>query len=178
MIFLSEDWEQTYWELEIRKLNFHDVVRKLEKKKGTLKKSLCDADWLRKARNEIVAHPLYIANPFEMKRKGYLEYREPDLHIWAYKIMLRDIRKLLQFLEPEKRKKIEEKKFRTVDSQGKTVQEFSAMDYITQKKPQPYDIRDFTYWRVIHNEMIEELAFRAYTYLVGIMNTLFPEYAK
>jgi len=173
LIFLSEDWEQTYWEIEVGKLRFHKVVKKLREKNKKLGKSLDDAIWLRKARNEIVAHPIYIGNPFTMKKAGYLEFIEPELQIWASKIMLRDISKLLRFVEPDKRKEIEEKKF-TTKSKGKRVEEFSVMDYIKQRKPVRYEQRDFLLWRLIHNELMEEIAFQVYRRMVNIMNALFP----
>lgn len=93
------------------KLRFYKIVKRLGRMNRKLSGLLDDAIWLRKARNEIVAHPIYIGNPFVMKKPGYLEFEEPELQIWASKIMLRDISKLLWFVEPDKRKEIEEKKF-------------------------------------------------------------------
>jgi hypothetical protein len=159
MIFLSEDWEQTYWEIEVGKLRFYKIVERLGKMNRKLSGLLADAIWLRKARNEIVAHPIYIGNPFVMKKPGYLEFEEPELQIWASKIMLRDISKLLWFVEPDKRKEIEEKKFTKKGDQGRILEEFSVMDYIKQRKPVRYEPADFLRWRVIQNELIGEIAF-------------------
>jgi len=58
---------------------------------------------------KLLAHSIYVGNPFIMKKPGHLEFQELELQIWACKIMLRDISKLLQFVEREKRKEIEEK---------------------------------------------------------------------
>lgn len=174
LIFLSEDWEQTYWEIEVGKLGFYKIVKKLRDKNKKLSRSLNDAIWLRKARNEIVAHPIYIGNPFVMKNVGHLEFKELELQIWACKIMLRDISKLLRFVEPDKRKEIEEKKFKKTE-QGRILEEFSVMDYIKQRKPVRYEPTDFMYWRVIQNELMEEIAFQAYRRMVSTMNTLFQQ---
>jgi len=173
LIFLSEDWEQTYWEIEVGKLRFHKIVKKLRDKNRKLSRSLDDATWLRRTRNEIVAHPIYIANPFTRLHAGYLEYKNPELQIWACKIMLRDIGKLLRFVEPDKRKEIEEKTFKKT-RQGRILEEFSVMDYIKQRKPVRYEPMEFFYWRIIQNELIEEIAFQAYRRMVSTMNTLFP----
>jgi len=178
LIFLSEDWEQTYWEIEVGKLKFYKIVEKIRAKNKKLSGLLNDAIWLRRARNEIVAHPIYIANPFAVKKKGYIEPIEPELQIWANKIMLRDISKLLRFVEPDKRKEIEEKKFTTKNEQGKIVEEFSVIDYIKQRKPVRYELFDFLYWRSIQNELIEEIAFQAYKRMANRKNVLFPTTAK
>jgi hypothetical protein len=173
LIFLSEDWEQTYWEIEVGRLRFKKVVDKLRANRK-LRELLDDADWLRRVRNQIVAHPIYIGNPFVIKKAGTLEFAELDRQIWACKIMLRDLRKLLEFAEPEKRKEIEEKKITTKDAQGSILEEFSVIHYITQQKPVRYEPTEFLYWRVIQNELIEEIAFHACRRMASIMNTLFP----
>jgi hypothetical protein len=48
------------------------------------------------------------------------------------------------------------------------------MDYIKQRKPVRYEPADFMRWRVIQNELIEEIAFQAYRRMANMMNTLFP----
>lgn len=174
LIFLSEDWEQTYWEIEVKKFSFKKVIEELRRTNDKCTSLLRDADWLRKTRNEIVAHPLYIGNPFEIKQPGTLTPREPELEIWANRIMLRDIRKLLQFVEPDKRKTIEEKTFSKRDTKGKILEEFSVLDYLEQRKPVRYEPFDFTYWRIIQNELIEEIAFQAYRRMIKVLNALFP----
>jgi len=174
LIFLSEDWEQTYWEIEVGKLSFYKIIKRLREMNRKLSGMLDDAIWLRRARNEIVAHPIYIGNPFTMKKPGHLEFQEPELQIWACKIMLRDISKLLQFVEREKRKEIEEKKFKKTE-QGRILEEFSVMDYIKQRKPVRYEPIDFMYWRAIQNELIEEIGFQAYRKMVSTINTLFQQ---
>lgn len=173
LIFLSEDWEKTYWEVEIKKIRFYEITKRLRNVNKKLDDSLKLAEWLRKARNEIVAHPFYIGNPFKVKEPGVLEPKELEQQIWACKIMLRDIRKLLQFVESSKRKEIEEKTFNARDEQGRIVEEFSVIDFLEQRRPVRYDIFDFFYWRVIHNELIEEIAFQAYVKMVKMMNALF-----
>jgi hypothetical protein len=91
LIFRSEYWEETYWEIEVKKLGFRDIIRRLAKT-GGLGQTINHAHWLRKARNEITAHPSYVEIPFNVKA-GALENRDLDQYIWASKTMLRDIRK-------------------------------------------------------------------------------------
>jgi len=173
LIFLSEDWEQTYWEIEVGKPRFSKIIERLRTNRK-LRGVLDDADWLRRVRNKIVAHPIYIGNPFVLKKASTLELAEPEQQIWACKIMLRDLRELLEFAEPDKRKEIEEKPITKKDDQGRILEEFSVMDYIKQRKPVRYEPFEFMYWRVIQNELIEDIAFHAYRRMASIMRTLFP----
>jgi len=175
LIFLSEDWEQAYWEIEVKRFGFRDVIKKLKNRSSKIDKGLVDADWLRKARNQIVAHPLYIGNPFEVRKAGYIEFRDPELQIWASKIMLRDLKRLLQFIEPNKRSEIEKQKFTAKDDQGKIVEEIPFIDFLKQRKPVRYEGHDFLRWRAIQNELIEEIAFQAFKRMVRILNNLFPK---
>jgi len=175
LIFQSEEWEETYWEIEVKKLQFSKVIKRL-RENTELGDLLRKADWLREARNEIAAHPLYIGNQFEMRKPGYLEPKEVEQQIWACNTMLRDIKKLLRFVEPDKKREIEEKKFTKKDSRnGRTLEEFSVKDFLRLQKPIRYEMHDFLLWRVIQNELIEEIAFLAYRKMVETINALFPK---
>jgi hypothetical protein len=175
LISVSEEWEEAYWEMEMKKPNFSQIIKRLKNSNRDLVETLKDADWLRKARNEIVAHPLYVGNTFEVAKSGHLEMTEFEHHMWASKTMLRDIRKLLRFVEPATRRTIEEKKFTKRDGSGRTLEEFSVMDHLKQRKPVRYELTDFLYWKAIQNELIEEIAFGAYGRMVSVINSLFPK---
>ena len=175
LIFQSEDWEETYWELEVKKIGFHKIIQRAEKSSPKLKKVLKDADWLRRARNEVAAHPLYVANLFGVDRKtGYLKMKETDEAIWASKIMFRDIRKLLRFLEPSKAREIKEKKWSARTTQGKILEEFPVKDFARADflKQRPIDFTTFMTWYATQSEIIEEVAFNAYRRMVEIINSI------
>jgi len=171
LIFQSkEEWEETYWWLEVGRVRFQTIINNLKCNKQLSN----DAIWLRKVRNKIAVHPLYIGNVFDVKGNGVIEIKELEHYIWAFKAMLRDLRTLLQFIEPNKKRIIEEKKISKRDNDGKILEEYSVMDFLRQQKPIRYETWDFVNWRVIHNELIEEIAFEAYTRMVRTMNALFP----
>ena len=175
LIFSSEDWEETYWEIEVKRLRFSEILNRLGKGTSRLADVLGDANWLREVRNEIVAHPLYIGSFFDMKEPGVLEWKSLERLIWASRTMLKDIKKLLRFVGPDKRKAIEEKPFRKTDAEGKILDEFSVGDFLNLRRRVSYEESDFMYWKVIQNELVEEIALLAYRKMVRIINTLFPE---
>lgn len=151
-------------------MGFDDVIKKVKKSNFKPNGLLKDANWLRQARNEVAAHPLYIGNYIEPRKNGIFELKETDEIIWANKIMFRDIKKLLRFLEPSKKKEIEEKKISKKDSQGKILEEFSVKNFLKQQK---FEISNFVLWYAIQNELIEEIAFNAYRRMVEIINAVF-----
>jgi hypothetical protein len=175
LIFSSEDWEETYWEIEMKKFGFKEILNRLGEKKGKVTEILKDADWLRKARNQIVAHPLYIGSFFDIERPGYLEEKGLERLIWATRTMVRDIKKLLQFVELDKRKAIEEKPISKKTKDGRILEEYSVGDFLNLRRPKRYDYADFLLWKAIQNGLVEEIAFLAYAKMVRIVNTLFPE---
>ncbi len=172
LISHSEQWEEVYWEIEVKKPTFARLIERWAKI-GGLEKSVDHANWLQEVRNEITVHPPYVAMTFDLKA-GVLETREIDQYIWASRTMLRDIRKLLRFLQPDQRKKFEEEKFSKRDGQGKILEEFTVSDYLSQQKPVRYEPGDFLYWRVLQNKLIEEIAFQAYERMGETINSLFP----
>lgn len=175
LIFYFEEWEETYWEIEVKKLKFSKVIERL-RQTGKFGDILRNADWLREVRNQVVAHPLYIGNPFEMTKPGHLEPKGVEQEIWACNTMLRDIKKLLRFVEPEKRKEIEEKKISKKSSHdGKTLEEFSVKDLLGSQELFRHQLGNFLYWKAIQNELIEEIAFLAYKRMVETINVLFPQ---
>jgi hypothetical protein len=170
LIFLSEDWEETYWEIEIKKLSFVDVIKKAQNAKiVTLNELLEDANWLRNARNEVVAHPLYVGNYFELNELGQLELKETEQLIWANKVMFRDVKKLLRFLDSKKRKEMEEMKITEEDSQGKILEEMRLKDFLKEPK---FKVGNFILWFGLQNQLVEEIAFQAYRKMVAIINNL------
>ena len=159
----SEDWEETYWRVEIGKMTFGDILREVKTRKiKALTKCIKDADWLRMVRNRIGAHPPYISDYFRLKKLDQL--------IWANKLMFRDIRKLLQSLEPQKRKEVEMEKITVKDSWGKEIESTPFKDFL--KDPTKIKIANYFDWFLIQNMLLEELAFEAYKKMVKIVNGL------
>lgn len=170
LIFLSEDWEETYWEIEIKELSFVDVIQKAQNRKiVTPSELLKDANWLRNARNEVAAHPLYVGNYFELNELRQLELKKTEQLIWANKVMFRDIKRLLRFLDSKKRKEMEEEKMATKNSQGKILEETSLKDFLKEPK---FEVSNFILWFGLQNRLVEEIAFQAYRKMVAIINNL------
>jgi len=170
LIFLSEDWEETYWEIEIRKLRFVDVIKKAQNAKiVTLNGLVEDAHWLRNVRNEVAVHSLYVSNYFELNELGQLELKETEQLFWANKVMFRDIKKLLRFLDSKKRKEMEEEKMTKKDSQGKILEEMRLKDFLKEPK---FEVGNFILWFGLQNQVVEEVAFEAYRKMVVIINNL------
>lgn len=169
LISTSEDWEETFWEIEMKKLNFCKLIERIQKTKMVSKEILDDAHWLRQARNEIAAHPMYIGHAFELKEPCYVIPLKPDVGFWSNKVMLRDIRKLLCFIEPEQRKKFEEEKISSRNSSGELITEISLNDFFLR---QEFGFSNFIMWGTIQETILEELAFEAYIKAVKIINAV------
>ena len=123
---------------------------------------------MRQVRNEIAAHPMYIGHDFDIKDPNYIVPKAPDIVIWSNKVMLRDLRKLLAFLEPEKKKKFEEEKF-SMRRNGKVLKEISLKDYL---KTQDFNTPTFLLWGTVQETILEELAYDAYVRAVKIINEI------
>jgi hypothetical protein len=175
LIFRTPDWEETYWEIEVKKLRFSEVIKRLRENKKQ-RESLKNADWLRKVRNDIAAHPLYIGSQLTFKESGMLQPKGLEEQIWARNTMVRDLKKLLEFLDPEKRKEMEDKKITCKDDQGRTTEEYSVADFIAKRKD--CEITDLFLWKAIQNELIEEVAFVAFGKMVETLNVFRPELAS
>jgi hypothetical protein len=169
LISTSEDWEETYWEIEMRKIDFHEIIERIKKTNVVPKEILSDAHWLRQIRNKIAVHPTYIGNPFELRNPPYVVPREPEEFFWAIKVMLRDIRKLLQFTEPAKRKEFEESKISSRNARGEILSEITLKDFL---QSQGGDFGNVILWGAIQESIMEELAYEAYAKSVKIINTI------
>ena len=162
LIVTSEDWEETYWQIERKKMSFGHILEKA-KEIEALTRFYKDANWLRKIRNKIGAHPTYISEYFELRNRDQL--------IWANKVMFKDIRKLLQFLPPQKRKKtVETTKLYAKTPEGK---EFGTR-YLKEFLNNPTKIgpETFSDWWNFQSVILEELSFEAYKRMAKIVNAL------
>jgi len=168
LISISDDWEETYWEIETKKIIFAKIIERIQKTKLVSNQVISDTHWLRQVRNEIAAHPMYIGCDFDIKEPNYIVPRTPDIAIWSNKVMLRDFKKLLAFLEPEKRKKFEEEKF-SARRNGKILKEISLKDYL---KTQDFNSPTFLLWGTVQEAILEELAYDAYVKAVKIINDI------
>ena len=130
---------------------------------------LSDTHWLRQVRNEIAAHPMYIGHDFYLKEPNYIVPRTPDVILWSNKVMFRDLRKLLRFLDSEKRKKFEEEKISTRNPKGDILTEISLKDFL---QSQEFNVSNFILWGTIQETILEELAYEAYVKAVRIINTI------
>jgi len=164
LIFNSEDWERKYWELEIKKLTFGDILNEIKKTKiKTLTRFIKDADWLRKVRNIIVAHPTYIAD--------YTELKGNDQIIWANKMMLKDLRKILQFFDAKKRKELEQLPLILKTRDGKTVKESETLGQFL-KQPVKIEVANYFDWWGFQKGLLVHLAFEAYKRMSKVINGL------
>jgi hypothetical protein len=169
LISISDDWEKTYWELETKKINFSKLIEEIQKTKLISKQVISETHWLRQVRNEIAAHPMYIGHDFDIKEPNYIVPRTPDIVIWSNKVMFRDLRKLLSFLDSEKKKKFEEEKISARSSEGKVISEISLKDFL---QSQDYNTPNFILWGTIQETILEELAYDAYVKAVRIINEI------
>lgn len=170
LIVTSEDWEKTYWEIRMKESTFGKIIDKVkrESKKNrelkSLTKFLDDANWLRRVRNEIVAHPTYIPD--------YLELRRDDELVLANRIMLRDIRHLLQFFNPQKRKQLEMEKLTAKTPEGKKVGESEPLKEFLKTPMKINDANYFTWW-AFQTGVLTHLALEAYERMSKVINGLY-----
>jgi hypothetical protein len=167
LISISDDWEETYWEIETKKIKFSKLIEKIQKTRLVSSEVLSDTHWLRQVRNEIAAHPMYIGNEFDLKEPNYIVAQTPDIVIWSNKVMFRDLRKLLRFLDSEKRKKFEEEKISSRSSEGKVLAEISLKDFLQSRE---FNTPTFILWGTIQETILEELSYDAYAKAVRIIN--------
>jgi len=166
LIATSEDWEETYWQIEIRRMTFGGILKELKRRKyEPLSKFIEDANWLRELRNRVAAHPTYVS------AQAYFERSTRDQIIWENKVMFRDIRKLLNFLSPQKRKEfVETRKLTGVNSQGKVVEERYFRDVLSD--PTKIDPRTWLDWEGFQSSILGDLALEAYKRMAKIVNGL------
>lgn len=170
LIVTSKDWEKTYWEIRMKESSFGKIIDKIkrESKKNRELKSLTrflkDANWLRRVRNEIVAHPTYIPD--------YLELRREDELVLANRMMFRDIRHLLQFFTPQRRKKFEMEKLTAKTPKGKTVRESKPLKEFLND-PMKIDVAIYFNWWAFQTGLLIYLALEAYEKMSKIINGLY-----
>ena len=170
LIVTSEDWEKTYWEIRTKENTFGKIIDRIkrESKKNRELKSLTrfldDANWLRKVRNEIVAHPTYIPDYPELKREDEL--------VLANRIMFRDIRHLLQFFNPQKRKQLEMQKLTAKTPEGKIVGESEPLEDFL-RNPMKIDVADYFNWWGFQTGLLSDLALEAYERMSKVINGLY-----
>jgi len=166
LIATSEDWEETYWQIVIRKTTFGSILKELKGRKyEPLRKFIEDANWLRELRNRVAAHPTYVST------QAYHKRSTRDQIIWENKVMFRDIRKLLNFLSPQKRKEIMETwKLTGYNSEGKVVEERYFKDVFSD--PTKIDPRTYLDWQGFQSSILRELALEAYKRMAKIVNGL------
>lgn len=165
LIGASEDWEETYWRIQAKQMTFGNLLEEVKREKiKKLKPFIEDADWLRKVRNEVAAHPTYISDYFELKDRYQL--------IWANRIMFRDIRRLLHFLSPQKRMEMGKSKITMKSSEGKKIEESECLgDFLSN--PKKTEVDTFFNWWTFEYGLLFELALEAYGRMAKIMNGLY-----
>jgi len=170
LIVTSEDWKKTYWQIENRVMTFGQILAEMDEqiKRRNLEpltKFAKDAKWLKKVRNEIAAHPTYVDG------SAYFERSTHDQIVWENKVMFRDIRKLLQFLSPQKRKEmVETGKLTGVNSEGKVVETRYFKDFLND--PTKIDPHTWSDWEGFQLSILEKLALEAYKRMGKIVNGL------
>jgi hypothetical protein len=170
LIATSEDWKKKYWQIENRKMTFGTILAEMgeqieRRKLEPLTKFVKAAEWLKNVRNEVSAHPTYVDG------STYFERSTRDQIVWENKVMFRDIRKLLQFFSPQRRKeKIETTKLTGFNSEGKVVETRYFKDFLDDPtKIAPHTWSD---WQSFQLSILEELAFKAYKRMAKIVNGL------
>jgi hypothetical protein len=173
LISISEEWEETYWEIEMKNLTYNQIISRIQECKIVDKGLFDDAHWLRRVRNQIAAHPMFIGNYFDVDEHNYLILKQPEEVFWANRVMFRDVKKLLRFVDPEKRKEFEEMKVGKKEKIADGVWEAKPLkDYLKQQK---FDLGNFLLWVSLEHEILEELAFEAFRRMVKIINILLPK---
>lgn len=164
LIFNSEDWERKYWEIEIKRLTFGDILNEIKKNKiKKLTRFIKDADWLRRVRNIIVAHPTYIAD--------YAEIKGNDQIIWANKIMLKDLRKILQFFDSKKIEELEQIPLIVKSKDGeKVLSSVTLKNFLRQ--PVKIEVANYIDWWGYQKGLLAHLAFEAYKRMSRVINGL------
>lgn len=171
LITSSEDWEKTYWEIRMEKNTFGKIIEKIErkskknKKLKTLAGCLRDAKWLNRIRNEVAVHATYIPD--------YSELRQTDLVI-ANRIILRDIRHLLQFFNPQKRRQFEKEPLTAKDSQGKILGKSEPLGEFL-KNPMKIDSANYFEWWGFQKGLLHQLALEAYERMAIVINGLYSK---
>ena len=165
LIGASEDWEETYWKIQVKKMTFGKLLEEVKKKKvKKLKPFIKDAERLKEVRNEVAAHPTYISDYFELEDRYQL--------IWANRTMFRDIRRLLRCLTPQKRKEIEKSKIIVKSSEGKKIRESKCLeDFLSN--PKKTEVETFFNWWTFEHGLLGELALEAYGRMAKIVNGLY-----
>lgn len=160
----SEDWERKYWEIEIKQMNFYDIIKEIKREKD-LARFAKHADWLRKVRNIVVAHPSYVSHPDETDK--------PDKTIWQNKIMLRDLKQLLSFFPKTKRMRLENTKLTARRSDGTIIDESESLrDFINNPEViEHYKLMD---WWAFQKGLLYELALEAYEKASRILKEMYP----
>lgn len=111
-----------------------------------LRKHIEDFEWLNGVRITIAVHPLYI---------GVHEGSDdPQTRIWKNRTMIRSVRKTLEFLDGETREAVLESQL-SVPAEGKTIK---LGDMLTD----PSSDHTFFWWRLLEEDVLEELALEAY----------------
>jgi hypothetical protein len=170
LIFASDDWEKTYWEIRVNGKGFKyiiDTVEKNSKKNRRLKLAAAfirDAHWLRRVRNEIAAHPTYVTD--------YTELKSSDELILANRMMFRDIRHLLQFLDPKEREYLESQKLTAKTPQGKVVKESEPLKAFMEN-PMKTDTAVYIEWWMFQGGLLSYLALEAYRRVNKVLNGLY-----
>lgn len=165
LIGASEDWEEKYWKIQVKKMTFGKLLKEVRREKvKKLMRFIRDAEWIKDVRNEIAAHPTYISDYFELKDRYQL--------IWANKIMFRDIRRLLHFLSPQKRMEMEKSKITAKSTEGKKIRESESLkDFLSN--PKKTEVDTFFNWFMFEGGLLSELALEAYGRMAKIMNGLY-----
>lgn len=165
LIVASDNWEETYWEIVVKKMTFGKILKEVKNKNiEKLKPFIEDARWLKDVRNKVAAHPTYISDYFELK--------DPYQIIWANKNMFRDLRRLLQFVNLKRRKKLEMAKITVKDTGGKILgQSVSLKEFLNNPERVRVDV--FIDWWTFESGLLGELALEAYERMSKVMNGLY-----
>ena len=168
LILNSEDWKGTYRRTERSNSRFDYVIFQARKKRFASIDIINEADWLRRARNKVAAHPLFVGMIWQVK-KGQLEMKKDDVVIWANKTMIREFGRLLNFLEPEMKKEIEDTECSGPDKNGNIVY-FTIKDVVCQKTTNLFF--NTVLCVGLKEQLLEEIALAAYGKMVRVVTSL------
>lgn len=164
VIFNSDDWERKYWEIVIKKWTFKDVLDEIRRSRNkTLTKFIKDADWLREVRNIIVAHPSYITDFEELKGR--------DQIIWANKMIIKELSRLLQFFNSEERKKFLQTPLTTKTRDGKTIRESETLEQFLSQPAKIEKAEIFNWW-AFEKGLLSQFSLKAYKKMSKIINEI------
>jgi hypothetical protein len=166
IVFSSSDWEQNY--RKNHRKNFNHII-KIAREKEVDNQAADDANWLRRVRNELSAHPMYVGDSFKHKNKDTFTAKELDQQAWANKLMQNDLLRLLRFIEQKKRTELEERKVSMRNESGEVTEEMPLKDWF---KKHMFDLTNFSLWFSLQPMFLEEIAFEAYKKMVSVLHTL------